>query len=68
MSLEKWLGTIALPMDASCTVVLPMARMHGVQQHDLGSRTDFCQWRVVKSCDSLSIPSSSLLLHGSVEQ
>ena len=30
--------------------------------------TDFCQWRVVRSCDSLSINSSSLLLHGSTEQ
>jgi len=37
MSWEKWLGTIALSMDTSCTVVLPMTRMHGVQQLELGS-------------------------------
>ena len=55
-------------MDVSCTVVLPMNRMHGVQQLDLGSRTEFCHWRVVRSCDSLSITSSSLLLHGLAEQ
>ena len=37
MSWEKWIGTIALLMDAVCIVVLPMSRMHGVQQLDLGS-------------------------------
>ena len=57
-------------MDASCTFVLPMSRMHGVQQRDLGSSLigvlplvmwiDFCQLRVARFYDSLSIDSSSL--------
>jgi len=40
---KRWLGTIALPMDASCTIVLPMTRMPGVLKLDLGSRANFCQ-------------------------
>ena len=34
--LETWIGTIALPMDVSCIVILPMSRMLGVHQLDLG--------------------------------
>ena len=30
MSWEKWFGTIALLMDASCTAILPMSRMNDV--------------------------------------
>ena len=55
--------TIALPMDASCIVVLSMSRMSCVQQLDLGSslvdvftsKLVTVQWGVARSCDSLLI-------------
>jgi len=78
MSWEKWIETIALQMDASCTIVLPMSRMYDVQQLDRSGSslngalplvmwTDFCQQRLVRSSDSLSIDPSYYLYQSLAE-